>query len=339
MPLQSELEQLSAAWRALNRSTAGSGWQVIDLSGAEACSVMAGRRTPGNEESLLMGIPDITLGKNSQLPRGQGFAVIDTELQSGPKGLTWLAVVRQPSGQLPLFTLMAADLVSLLRRVGAETGPRVYAQLISRIKAWQRFMSRDRPQVLSAEEEVGLVGELLILSNLIADGIPESDAVEAWVGPDDGLHDFTLGTGGIEAKTTLSTTGFIAQVGNLEQLDNTLFQPLYVGAVRLSQSDAGRTLPEIADDLLKSIAGSGAEGFFEGKLVSAGYLVVARDHYTRKFFARELAYRLVVEGSPHLTRSNVPAQIIEARYALDLDVFPIVASTFRDISESLGVLS
>jgi hypothetical protein len=338
MALQSEDEQLSTAWRALDRRAEGHGWQVIDLSSAKTCPIMAGRRGPGNEESLLVGIPDITVGKESQLPRGQGFAVIHTELQGQPSRLAWLAVIRQPGGQLPLFTLMAADLVSLVRRIGSEPGTKVYVQLISRINAWQRFMARDRLQVLTAEEEVGLVGELVVLGNLIADGMPETDAIKAWEGPEDGLHDFKLGTGGIEAKTTLAPTGFIARIGNLDQLDNTLFEPLYIGAVRLSQVETGRTLPEIAEDLLNTITGSGAEELFEGKLGSAGYLPMVRDHYTRKFVARELTYRLVTKGAPRLTRSNVPAQIIEARYTLDLDVFPVVASTFTGISDGLGIL-
>lgn len=337
MALQSDGEQLSAAWRALDRNADGRGWQVIDLSSAKGCSVMAGRRGPGNEESLLVGIRNVTIGKDWQLPRGHGFAVIHTELQGDLNALAWLAVIRQPGGQLPLFTLMAADLVFLLRTIGSEPGPRVYAQLISRIKAWQRFMSRDRPHLLSAEEEVGLVGELVVLGNLIADGMPKADAIEAWVGPDDGLHDFTIGTGGIEAKTTLAPSGFIARVGSLDQLDNALYQPLYIGAVRLGQAETGRTLPMIVDSLMMVISGSGTEGLLEGKLASVGYLLVTRDHYTRKFLTRELTYRLVTEGSPRLTRSGVPAQILEARYTLDMDAFPVVASTFNEISETLGI--
>src|SRR5262245_12424145 len=112
MALQSEDEQLSAAWRALDKKADGRGWQVIDLLNAKNCSIMAGRRGPGNEESLLVGIPGIALGKDTQLPRGQGFAVIHTEMPGELIGLAWLAVVRQQGGQLPLFTLMAADLVS-----------------------------------------------------------------------------------------------------------------------------------------------------------------------------------------------------------------------------------
>jgi hypothetical protein len=337
MALRSEGDQLSAAWRALDRKAEGRGWQVIDLTIAKSCPIMAGRRGPGNEESLLVGIPGISLGKDALLPRGHGFAVVCTEMPGELRELAWLAVVRQQGGQLPLFTLMAADLVSLLRSIGADPGAKIYSQLISRIKAWQRFMSRARPHVLSPDEEVGLIGELVVLGDLIDSGLPETEAIEAWLGPDDGLHDFVLGSGGIEAKATVAPVGFVAQIGSLDQLDDSLHQPLYIGAVRLGISDAGVSLPALVDDLMGKVAGAGAGELLVSKLASAGYLPPMRDHYTRKFLTRELTYRLVSEGSPRLTRSVLPAPILQARYALDLDAFPVAASTFAEIAERLGV--
>lgn len=338
MARQSEVDELTAAWRALDRSADSPGWQVIELAGAKPCAVMAGRRGSGNEESLLIGIPGISLGKDSNLPRGRGFLVVHAEVKIELRELAWLGVIRQPSGQLPLFALMAADLITLIRGICSAHGSVIYARVLSRIKAWQRFMSQDRPQVLSAEQEVGLVGELVVLENLISDGMQDADVIEAWEGPEDGLHDFKLGTGGLEVKTTLAASGFIARIGSLDQLDNTLVQPLYVGSVRLTRSDEGRTLPKIVDDLMASIAGSGAEYLFEGKLAAAGFLFTARDLYSNQFLVRELNYRLVAEECPRLTRSNVPAQVLDARYSLDLEGFPVVASTFSDISVSFGIL-
>lgn len=335
MAPQSETAQLETAWRALDGTASGQGWKVIDLADAGGCSILAGRRGPGNEESLLVGIPDINLNRDSPLPRGRGFSVMHTEHQIDTRALTWIAVVRLPEGQLPLFTLMSTDLVGLLRKIGSQSGSSVYVQLISRIKAWQRFMSAERSAYLSHEEEVGLVGELVVLKNIMCHGMQKVEAIEAWEGPEGGMHDFKIGAGVIETKTTLAPTGFIAQIGSLEQLDNNYVHPLYVAAVRLSLSDAGSSLPDIVDELLTLLAESGAEGLFESKLGSAGYLSVARNHYTRKFALKELAFRLVHDGTQCLTRSNVPAQIIEARYKIDLDCFPVVSSRFSDISDSL----
>lgn len=337
MALQSEGEQLTAAWRALDDRAERRGWQLIEVSTTPNATVMAGRKGPGNEETLLMGISGLSLSDDVQLPRGQGFLVVRTELQGDVQDLAWLAVVRQQSGQLPLFALMCADLITLLRRIEGGTGDQIYNLLIGRIKAWQHFMSRDRPQVLTAEEEIGLVGELVVLRDLMSAGMPEVDAIEAWVGPDDGLHDFVIGTGGLETKATVAPSGFIARIGNLDQLDDSLYKPLYIGAVRLSQSDKGKSLPEIVDELLEVLTESGLEVHAAAKLVSVGYLEVMREHYKRKFLCTELSYRLVEEGSPRLTRSIVPLQILDARYSLDLDALPVVASSFAEISATMGV--
>ena len=337
MALQNEGEQLTAAWRALDKRAEVSGWQLIDVSATPSVAVMAGRKGPGNEEALLIGITDLVLSSDMELPHGQGFLVVRTELQGDRQGPSWLAVLRQPSGQLPLFTLMASDLVGLLRKAEPGSANRLYSLLIARLKAWQRFMSRERPQVLTAEEEVGLVGELVVLRDLMSAGVPEDDAIEAWAGPDDGLHDFIIGTGGIEAKTTVAPMGFIARIGNLDQLDDSLYKPLYVGAVRLGQSDTGKSLPQIVDELLEVLADYSLSAKATSKLASVGYIEVMREHYKRKFLCKDLTYRLVDEGTPRLTRSSVPLQILDARYSLDLDSLAVVASKFVDISASMGM--
>lgn len=339
MAPQSEHEELLAAWRALNCKNGTHGWQVIDLIDSGSWSIMAGRHSPGNEESLLIRVPGTSLGNPSNLPTGKGFVVVPAQLGTDKPVRECLAVIRRHGGDLGLFTKMASDLVLLCNQMRQESGPEALSKVLSRIKAWQRFMSRERSPTLSPEEEIGLIGELAILRNLITDQLPEHESVEAWIGPDDGLHDFRLGTGGIESKTTLSPTGFIAQIANLDQLDDALFRPLYVGAVRLQQSDKGNTLPEFIDSLLSAISDTEAKELLESKLAAAGYLGVTRSHYSRRFVIRELTYRLVTETTPRLVRSNVPTAILDVRYRINLDHFPTAATSFRDISKSLGTIS
>lgn len=338
MALQNEEEQLVSAWRALNGEAGGSGWKVIDLFNAKGCKVMAGRKGSGNEESLLVGISGTSVPADSQLPHGQGFTFVHTELPGDASERIWFALVRQKGGQLPLFSLMAADLVALLACISGDAGGRILFALMARIHAWQNFMKHNRPDLLSAEEEVGLIGELVVLENLLTDGTAEAtDAVESWIGPIDGLHDFKIGTGGIEVKSTTAPMGFMAKIGNLDQLDNSLFQPLYVGSVRFGQSDSGKTLPDFVDALKEEISDEAAVAMFSSRLIAAGYIEAMRDQYVRRFVTRELSYRLVKDDSPRLTRANVPSAIHEAKYTIDLEVIPVVATTFSEISSDLGV--
>lgn len=329
--------ELVAAWRALSGLATGDGWKLIELFSIGNCRVMAGRRGARNEESVLVGVRGNVPSQPFQLPRGQGFSLISTELQGYPADHSWFALVRQESGSLELFTKVAADLVNLMESTSVQDGLRIHSAMISRIRAWQAFMKRDSDGVLSKEEEIGLFGELLVLQNLLDDGVSEFDALDSWAGPDDGLHDFLLGDGAIEVKTTLAPAGFIARVSNLDQLDDSLHQPLFVAAVRLAQLPEGATLPEVIDQVAGQIRDPGASALLNSRLVSAGYMDMTRAEYTRRFRFSELTYRIVCVDSPRLTRSSVPAAIHEARYSLDLDAFPIAASTYADISTSLGV--
>jgi hypothetical protein len=340
MALRNEEDQLASAWRAMEGAESGQGWRVIEVVGKRNCIVHAGRRAPNKEEALLIGIVNAPATLDAQLPRGQGFNFTRTELIGAAGGRTWFALVRNPGGQLALFTLMAADLMALLAGVGNEDGGRIYSTLMARIRSWQEFMKRDRSGALSAEAEVGLFGELLVLREMLKSRMAATDVIDCWVGPDDGVHDFLIGTGAVEVKSTVSPSGFIAEVANLEQLDDSLRSPLYVASVRLAQTSNGLTLPELCSELTAAVQDEiGAPGLLANRLLSAGYVGTMSEQYTRRFACVAIGYRLIQMESPRLTRANVPAAVQRVKYALDLEAIPEVANRFEDIIGSLGVNS
>lgn len=338
MALRNEQDQLQAAWRALSGATEGTGWKIVEISRGRSCSLHAGRQMPDNKESLVIGISGCASITAAHLPKARGFAVARTEPVDDTPDCVWLAVIHQQDAPLELFTLMAVDIVRLLSRMSDQDGRRIYAELMSRIRAWQDFMRRDPNGVLSLEEEIGLVGELLTLRNMLDCGMPAEDAFEAWVGPEDGLHDFLIGVGAIEVKSTTAQSGFIAEIAGLDQLDDSGRQPLYIAGVRLVQTADGQTLPELCDEIASRIQqNTGPVAMFVGRLLSAGYSAAMRDHYPRRFRCVHLGYRLVTSESPRLTSASVPSAIRWVRYALDLDAIPEVASNFSEIVGQLGV--
>jgi len=328
---------LTSAWRALDGHSSGAGWKVIEIFSIGNCCVKAGRRGVTNEESLLIGVRGSILAIKAQLPRGQGFSLISTELLGSAPDLVWFALMRHEYGAPELFTKVAVDLVALLERISTEEGSRLYGAMVSRIVAWQSFMKRERDGALSAEEEVGLIGEIIVLSNLIEDGVPPLAAVESWVGPSAGLHDFEIGSGAIEAKTTLSTSRHLARIANLDQMDDSTHRPLYLATIRLAQLESGSTLPEMLHDMQGVLIDAGAHSLFSTKLVSVGYSVTFAAEYTRRFCCLELAYRRVTTEAPRLTRASVPSAVIEASYTLDLDAYQISGNSYASISHELGV--
>ena len=199
-------------------------------------------------------------------------------------------------------------------------------------------MERGRDGVLGQEAEVGLFGELVVLKALLDAGMPAVISLDSWQGPLDGLQDFLIGPGAIEVKTTLSSNGFPAIVNSLEQLDETLRQPLFVAGVRLALG-AGQTLPELAVALRTAMHSEPAAlATFENRLVQAGYLQPLADRYTRRFTHCGTAVLPVDGVFPRLTRMNVSLGVRKARYEIDLDLAGAQDIGLANAVERLGVI-
>lgn len=227
--------------------------------------------------------------------------------------------------------------MGLLENFPSSSQDRLFALFLSRIRAWQDFMERGQQGVLGPEAETGLYGELVVLREIVATGIPAAYAVEAWQGPLNGLHDFSSDSGALEVKTTVSVNTFPARIGSLEQLDPLLKQPLFLVGVRLAVSSTGRTLPGIVDMLRDRLLGEPPTlSVFESRLLHAGYLDALADHYTRCFASVGMLVFEVTESFPSLTRDKVDAAIRQAQYELDLDMLHVPGVPLKQACAHLG---
>lgn len=315
------MQELRAAWRALSGGGEGEGWKTILVSTRAPCMLLAGRHLPGDEEAVLVGFHNIRAIPDSHLPHGQGFEV--SRLPVDPTGgdRLWVALARRIGGSPELFAMMAEDVVCLLEAGTVQDENDLLHRFLSRIRAWQDFMDRHREDLLSREAELGLFGELTIIDRMIAAGMPARNVLDAWQGPLDSLQDFILGGGGIEVKTTLSIGGFPAIISSLEQLDDSLSQPLFLAAVRLALDPAGITLPAMADNIRETLHDNlAALDMFDVRLVQAGLLRTAAERYSRRFLHASIAILQVQHGFPRLTRTDVHPAIRKARYEIDLDL-------------------
>ncbi|NPS39811.1 PD-(D/E)XK motif protein [Pseudomonas aeruginosa] len=329
--------ELLAIWRPLAGGGLEEGWRSIAMAEYGSCRVRAARRFPGNEEGLLIGFPSLKLPAQNQLPQGRGFRVERVNLGDAGRGLGWLSLVRQSAGSLELFAKMVVDILASLEEC-AQAGEEVlFQRYLGRIRAWQDFMRKGRDG-LSPEEELGLIGELEFLSQLLGEDIPLYTAVDAWKGPLDGLHDYELGNGSIEIKTTTASEGFPAKIDSLEQLDDSLRCPLYLAGVRLQLNEDGLTLPQqIARmrELVKS--DPEATRYLENALLHAGYLDAHADLYTRPFLLAELVIHRVNDSFPRLTPFNVPIGVFRVKYEIDLGLVQSEKVGIKDVLQEIGV--
>jgi len=310
-------DEFLLAWESLAGETTQDGWRSIPVSRAGSCHLMAARRFPGNCESLLAHFPTVKIPVAEKLPEGHGFAI--ERVDPHGDGKTWLALTRKESGSVELFVAMVGDVVGVMDSESASGEERLLTIFLGRVRAWQEFM-RKGIRGLEPEAEIGLIGELSFLVSMLDAGISASLAVESWVGPLDGIQDFEVGTGAVEVKATLAATGFPAKIGSLEQLDDSIRQPLFLAGVRLSQTASGRNLPEFAEHvrgLLKNDAE--AQRLFANRLLVAGFFAAHADRYSRRFAVVGTRVVEVGVGFPRLTHGTVPDGIRKAKYEIDFD--------------------
>jgi hypothetical protein len=330
------IDEFELAWGSLLHSPDTEGWRAIPVAGAGACQLAAGRRKPGNEEAMLAKFPGASVPAAERLPEGEGFAIERVDLMGD--GATWLGLSRKPSGRADMFAAMVGNVAGALDNEPVADAQRLLRVFLGRVRAWQEFM-RKGAQPLGPEAEVGLIGELLALSAIIDAGIPAAIACEAWLGPLDGLRDFEIGTGGIEVKATLGAVGFPAKIGSLDQLDDTVRQPLFVAAVRLRQAADGASLPEHVETLRDIARGDlEAERLLAERLVATGYFDAHADKYSRRFVASGMRVLEVMEGFPRLTPGRVPSGVSRASYEIDLDRTPGASLGIEAALRKLGAL-
>ena len=124
-------------------------------------------------------------------------------------------------------------------------------------------------------------------------------------------------------------SGFVARIGSLEQLDDSLRQPLFLAVVKFTQAEIGLNLPEFVDLVLTSLKGdANAESIFSEKLLSAGYLNLHAERYTRRFNMTSTRIIEVNDSFPRLTHGTVPTGVKRAVYDIDID---------KVLGENLGI--
>jgi hypothetical protein len=336
---QSDADVLDAAWRALSETEVAHGWRTIPVFKGLPCTILAGRRFPGNEEALIVRFKSAALHGPAHLPEGIGFTVSRPELPGHGGDQCSIALCRQPDGNLDLFGAMAVDIIATMRRLSGSTDNVMLRAFISRISAWQEFMRRGGPLVLSAEAEAGLFGELQVLESLLDAGVTGVNAINCWRGPLDALHDFDCPPGAIEVKTSVFSSGeFRARIGSLDQLDTSMTQPLFVAAVCLSQRQDGVTLVEKVSELEARLTNEAAVASFRDRLLQGGFITGPLVRYDRRFVHTSTTVLPVTANFPRLTRENSPCGVRAAQYEIALDLTELSSITLNAALDQLGLL-
>lgn len=255
----------------------------------------------------------------SRPPKLKGIEVSSTTDESnGTHMLIWSL---QDSAHRDIFHRLCADIVNFARDAGSEV--EAVEVSLRRTWRWHHLLRGGTDGRLSAEEQKGLIGELLFLEKLIEIGNTPSNSVNAWRGPLGSPKDFEIGRVCIEVKARRgAATPYIA-ISSEHQLDTSGTDALFLLVTELDQapSDARErfTLTEIADRTRQRIfsASPAAADAFEALLVATGFRW--EDDYTDMPWIRgpDRLYR-VCEEFPAVTPPKFGAGVTNVRYSIAL---------------------
>lgn len=173
---------------------------------------------------------------------------------------------------------------------------------------------------LSEDQEIGLFGELVALDRLI-DGVGETKALAAWLGPRAEEHDFVLGEADVEVKTTRSERR-IHVIHGLGQLTPTPGRPLHLMSVQVTGAGAagnGETLPELIERIRRRLRSGRTD--FDDRLTDCGWEDAQADRlYTTRLLVRsELRFYTVDEDFPAITSAGLSRIVTRPELVRSID--------------------
>jgi hypothetical protein len=119
-------------------------------------------------------------------------------------GTCKLTLTLLDSAYLEIFRVLCRDLLSSTSSLPRGEDGRGLVIVLKRLLRWQELLRRRRDDLLTSQQIIGLMGELLFLRDKVFPLVGD-DAIYAWRGPYGEERDFVHGQWIFEIKTQLST--------------------------------------------------------------------------------------------------------------------------------------
>lgn len=247
---------------------------------------------------------------------------IDIELRAPSPGRWFLGLALRDAEQLEIFRSLCTNLMAATSALKSGEGERGVVIVLGRLKRWQELLRRGNDDLLSRQEIIGLVGELLFLRHRLLGHLSDMDAVMAWRGPFGDEQDFAIGSHIVELKTQLATADRRFQIASEDQLDTTsgqislCHQTLGLGVKGQFGAMSLHLLVEQVLQHLEQSTGD-ASDVFRGGLIEAGYR--SRSEYDVEWWSPgEFRIYEISPGFPCITAGGLPPGIARVRYEISI---------------------
>lgn len=251
------------------------------------------------------------------LPTPAGIDVLRDQI--GDEHLR-LSLILADSADFDIFRLLCADLLELTAPLSHSDTERGMTLVLDRVDRWQDVLARRRAGILSRNEIIGLVGELLFLRDLLLPGMSAMAAVTSWRGPFGDEQDFAIADTIFEVKTQSSTADRRIQISSEDQLDTAQSRIIVCqqGIAPSHEGDAiGRSLNALVTEIRATIqsAGPAVADRLEIALFETGWEL--RPEYDgERWTLVDRTFYEVREGFPRIIRSDLAGGVEEVRYRI-----------------------
>ncbi len=333
------MPQLSDIWRELRngpivRDQAGFRMQLLGTG--SSLRVYAAVEGTDRRASVLVELPEsINLHDVGQM----ASRTFDSQVGSFaglPDGHTGVALVLREVSYEDLFALLCGDVVRAIHN--ASTPALAVRAFVASVDRWRRFMEKGR-SLLSEERVRGLIGELVVLSRLIA-RFGTRAALSGWTGPLDALRDFQLPDFSVEVKTYQSDTGASVRISDAQQLDDVQSRPVFLTAVHLARSETQGLLLSQFVERLRALMVSDFDllELFGARLAEYGYMDAHAGYYSHKFLIERLSVFQVREGFPCIRSRDLPPGVHDVHFSVDLSsMMPFAVDAVGVLGEPKGL--
>ena len=212
---------------------------------------------------------------------------------------------------LSLFYSFCEDIITQTENYSGNNG---YIEIVNRFNQWKKLFYGSS-KLLSENEILGLIGELLFLKDFAIKKYGTTVALKGWSGPEPTHKDFSYGDDWFEIKTISSykSTVFIS---SLEQLDSENEGKLVIYRMeKMSPSFNGVSLNKVVGNIMHLLDLDSDKDVFVEKLKQVGYAYSeVYDNYVYNFISLD-SYS-VCNGFPRIKAEQLAAGIGKVQYEL-----------------------
>ena len=190
---------------------------------------------------------------------------------------------------------------------------------------WLHF-SRGKALEISLVKQVGLVGELIVFSELVKE-FPESNQCNNWHGPEGAKIDFIFSDKfGLEVKSRIQPFKDWISISSAEQLDNDL-EGQHMVVCDFLPSDTGQTLKQITAEVMTILDDHDKVNMLIEKLRNVGYDYFANyANLVKVSLFRQTYYDTKDEAFPVLRKGADP-RIDKIDYHINISGLETIEST------------